>query len=228
MARYDANQLKKTIRRIVKETQKKIDQSGIKVEDILGEPKYEFPVSKDTWYKYKAYLKSKKSKNMQAIKISSLYDFCEYTEVSADYFLGFNKTRVKESSASQIQKDFGFSDEALKVLGEMRRNRYCICDSCCESDLVDYFIKNFAKDLVTKTTNYYCAVNALEEHNRKYTGSDGLIKEEYLAQEGHITVEYQDLESNVYYTKYIVEEKMKEFIESFRKYLTNKESTQCK
>lgn len=84
------------------------------------------PMSRDTYYKYKAYANTKRSKkqkkntSIQSINLSKFFDICVYTDVSADYYLGFNKTKRKEASAERISKEFGLSDESMETLAKIK------------------------------------------------------------------------------------------------------------
>lgn len=84
----------------------------------------DFPISKDTYYAYSSFAKKEKSaKNLQSIDLRRFYDICVYTDVSADYYLGFTKSPRKEQSADMVYKEFGLSREAMKQLVNIHKKK---------------------------------------------------------------------------------------------------------
>lgn len=117
----------------------------------------DFPISRDTYYKYKAYVNSDKSKkknknqNIQSIDLRSFFDICMYTDVSADYLLGFNKTKRKESSAEWACEEFGLSDEALRTLAVIRSNE----KSCGKNNMLLGELSSEIINLILENTTFW-------------------------------------------------------------------------
>lgn len=251
MERYDDEKFLETMKRLVKETQSVLKQSDEKIEDIIVNY-YEsgFPVSKDTWYKYTSFIKPKetpeekpKSKpeenleekpkeKLQAIKVGTLYDFCQYTNVSADYLLGLNDCRVKEASAKQIQEDFGLSDEAIQTMAFMNRHNDIGLlpvnyKKCGEMSFLNEIIVNFPKVILTPAIEYFKAyenyMDFIEKHGKDAGGKKSEI---YLDLEGipvgleDILIEKcQKLKNTLDIKRMNILSELERFLLSFRKIL---------
>jgi len=100
-----------------------------------------FPVSRDTYYNYNRTLNNKSKYNAQAVYLSDFYKICQYTEISADYYLGFIETKRKEESAPQVRKDFGLTDESMFNLSQIKKNKVKYKGEV-SADLVNYILEN--------------------------------------------------------------------------------------
>lgn len=82
------------------------------------------PISKDTYYNYTAYANGKRKENpLKSISLATFYEICKTTNVSADYFLGFIRTKRKEQSADMVSREFGLSDKAMERLRLINNNQ---------------------------------------------------------------------------------------------------------
>lgn len=109
---------------------------------ISEEASKDFPISRDTYYGYSSFAnKEKSAKDIQSIDLRRFYDICTYTDVSADYFLGFRETKRKEVSAEMIRKEYGLSDDAMALLARVN-SRKPECRGELSSDLMDFILKN--------------------------------------------------------------------------------------
>lgn len=126
--------IKKTLKRIVKELNDKIEsirrprpnekERYSKEGFFVSKYKDQFPVSRDTYYSYSAFANSKNpAKNIQSIDLRTFYDICTYTNVSADYLLGLIDTKRKEHSAEKVREEFGLSDKAMERLRQIKNHR---------------------------------------------------------------------------------------------------------
>lgn len=105
----------------------------------------DFPISRDTYYNYSAFVKkpkiSKDDKHIGTIDLNTFFEICKYTDVSADYFLGFCDTTRKEPSAETVRQDFGLSDKAMKRLAEIK-NSTPEFKGDISSDIVNAILEN--------------------------------------------------------------------------------------
>lgn len=118
-----------------------------------------FPMSKDTYYNYTAFVNSEKpAKNIQKIELDTFYNICTYADVSADYLLGFIGTKRKEPTAEMMKQDFGFSDEAMERLIYLKNVRPQILK------VINFTLKNdeFWKQFIPMLSNY---IKANEQRN---------------------------------------------------------------
>lgn len=218
MERYNDEKLLATMKRLVEETQHLLNNADEKIEDIISDNESGFPVSKDTWYKYKTYITSenKKKNNIKAIKIGTLYDFCQYINVSADYLLGFNDCKVKEASAQQIIKDFGLPDDVLRCFSTMKNHSVFLYKTYSVMDFINFFVVHFAEKFVNSIINYLFQLDEFEKFKMKYFDDKEQMKEEYSLDEARLIDEFQDLEEKAYFAKYVITQQIDTFIKSFR------------
>ena len=103
-----------------------------------------FPISRDSYYSYNAFVNAfKPSKNIKSIDLSAFYGICEYTDVSADYLLGFIDSKRKEQSAEMVKKKFGLSDKAMGNLAAIQ-NRKAEGQGELSSDIINFILENGA------------------------------------------------------------------------------------
>lgn len=128
-----------------------------------------FPISKDTYYKYNRALNKNSHFSIQTMLLDDFYNICQYTNVSADYYLGFIKTKRKEPSAARVQKDFGLSDKAMDILSKIN-NHKAEEKGELSADIVNYILedKAFWEELNTKLPAYIAALI----YNRDDTNTD--------------------------------------------------------
>lgn len=101
-----------------------------------------FPFTRETYYTYSSYIDApKRARQISDMRISSLYKVCQYTDVSADYYLGFNDIKRKEPSAERVKRDFGLSDKAMKRLAEIK-NSTPEFKGDISSDIVNAILEN--------------------------------------------------------------------------------------
>lgn len=122
--------IKEILKRVVKSLDSKINmavklntkkETEYKKEDFFVNKKISsgFPVSKDSYYNYTAFVNADTpAKEIGGISLKTLYNICIYTDVSADYLLGFITSERKEESAEMAKKEFGLTDEAMKRLAK--------------------------------------------------------------------------------------------------------------
>lgn len=101
-----------------------------------------FPISRDTYYNYNAFVNAEKpSKNINSIDLSAFYYICKYTDVSADYLLGFIESKRKEQSAEMVRKEFGLSDHAMENLSNKRKHTPEVQGEL-SSDIINFILEN--------------------------------------------------------------------------------------
>lgn len=226
MRRYDFDKFASTIWKMVEEAEEKMKKTDKTIDEILNDDNVDFPVKKDTWYTYKSFISPGASKKVKSIKIGTLYDFCQYTNVSADYLLGLNDCRVKEASAQQIKKDFGLSDEALQCLSKMNERIILPNNQYSEKNFIDFLIVNFASRFLNSILVYFNKLDELDKFKKEYLDDKGRIKEEYLLDEESLIKEYQELEDGIDYEKFSIMQQIDRFITSFKKEFTSQEDLQ--
>jgi len=103
-----------------------------------------YPLSKDTWDNYKKAISKKATTGAQSIKLDTFYDVCVYTDVSADYFLGFIDTKHKDESAQRVKQEFGLSDDAMERLKKIKNRNPCETEykGNVSSELVNLILTN--------------------------------------------------------------------------------------
>lgn len=123
-----------TLNRAMNELNKKIDsiikpngKSLFTKKEFFNRCEYgeieNFPFSRDTYYSYSSIVKRRKSRNnLQSMDLHRFYDICAYTDVSADYLLGFNTSKRKELSAEMVKTEFGLSDKAMERLIKIKKH----------------------------------------------------------------------------------------------------------
>lgn len=140
-------------------------------EDFFNEVrngKRDFPVKKDLYYKFYNTVKKKKAtKIVKNMYLETFYDICKYTDVSADYYLGFIQTKRKEASAPAVKREFGLSDESMDILSQIRK-RGGEEKGGLSSDLMNYIFEDkvFWNELNEKLPPYIAAlVYSLDDIN---------------------------------------------------------------
>lgn len=172
-------EIKATLKRLVKELDEKINifiqarknrgENALK-QDFFQELKHnkvEFPIAKATYYNYTRTINPKCRFSLQTMLLDDFYKICQYTDVSADYYLGFIETKRKETSAPQVTRDFGLSDEAMDTLSQIKQFTP-ECKGEVSSDLVNCILedKEFWNELDLKLPAYIsCLVYHVDERN---------------------------------------------------------------
>ncbi|MFR5876916.1 MAG: hypothetical protein ACLUFN_10565 [Eubacterium sp.] len=147
-------EIKDTLNRIINEL-------DIKIEETIKPKSYEkrkphkadflnnlrlmenFPFTKQTYYSYSSFVKAERtSRKNKGMKVESLYSVCNYTGVSADYFLGFKDTKRQEPSAERVRQDFGLSDKAMENLSKIN-NLKPESKGELSSNLVNMVLENY-------------------------------------------------------------------------------------
>lgn len=126
------------------EYEKKRQKKKIPKSDFLNNQALmkDFPFTKETYYTYSSYIDApKRSREITDMRISSLYKVCLYTDVSADYLLGFTDTKRKDPSAERVRQDFGLSDKAMETLSIINRNKPEVKGEL-SSDIVNLILEN--------------------------------------------------------------------------------------
>lgn len=150
----DTFDMKQIMKKIVRELDEKIEKirkprpnekeryskSGFFV--AVANNDIKFPISKDTYYCYSAFAKNRKSsKPLQSIDLRKFFDICTYTDISADYLLGFIKTKRKEQSAEMVRKEYGLSDKSMRNLIAIK-NRKAEAQGELSSDIMNFILEN--------------------------------------------------------------------------------------
>lgn len=127
--------------------------------DVNGYKEY-LPISEHTYRKYLTMYHDKSEKySGQNMKLSVLFDICQYTEISADYYLGFIDTKRKEPSAPAVKEHFGLSDESMDTLSQIKK-RGGEVKGGLSADLMNYIFedKSFWNELDEKLPAYIAAL----------------------------------------------------------------------
>ena len=231
MGQYNAQMFLKSMRKIVEETKNALKRREFKRADIPNLYPTKFPISSDSWANYVSFVNE--NKKLNDIKIGTLYDLCSYTDVSADYFLGLNETKVKEASSEQIQKDFGLSTDALRCLAQMANHPVVPLPAKYQDfsavDYIDFLIVNFAQKFLSGILDYFYALDEFEAFEAENIDPrTNRIKKKNITTELENTLitEHQELEGTLFDRGRFVEEQVKRLLLQFRKELTKKEDAQ--
>ena len=229
METLNALKLQKIMSRLVEEADAKLKGEDVKMVDVFNNDEdavSEFPIKRDAWYRYSAVANPvsfcKRPKDMS---FKAFYNLCVYTNFSADYFLGFNKVKVKEASAGQVQEDFGISNEALMLLNDMTRHTIVPFPAkykdFAESEFIDFLILRFSRRFLSSIVDYFYKLDELESFRAEYVDPQtGLLKADDLAEQ------YQELEEGVQYEEFILTNRILRFVGELRQELLTKESTE--
>ena len=149
--------IKKVLKKIVEELNIKIDfirRKGRTEKERLDKKDFwakcasfeiDFPIGKDTYYSYTSFVNKKKFKKddkyIRNIDLGTFFEICKYTNVSADYLLGFTDTKRKDPSAERVRQDFGLSDKAMETLSIIRKNNPEVKGEL-SSDIVNLIFEN--------------------------------------------------------------------------------------
>lgn len=168
--------LKQTIKRIVDELEYKIkakirpnpnEKKRLDREGFFMKYMATFPMSKNTYYKYKAFVNDNASFNgLRGMSLDTFYKVCTYTNVSADYLLGFIDTKRKEQSAEMVRKEFGLSDESMAVLKKMKdrelRNEWyepsITLENFTGADFINFILTDYVRELAYYIDFYFSAI----------------------------------------------------------------------
>ncbi|MCI9448932.1 MAG: hypothetical protein HFE30_01600 [Clostridiales bacterium] len=135
-------ELNRKINIVINPNQKKKAMHNKKEFFIKKDMHKDFPISKDTYYNYNAFVNAEKpSKNIKSIDLSVFYYICKYTDVSADYLLGFIESKRKEQSAEMVRKEFGLSDDAMDNLSRIK-NRTPEYTGEVSSDIINTILES--------------------------------------------------------------------------------------
>jgi len=201
------------LERIVEQVEIRMSKEKVSKEKIFESYPYKIPISRKTWYDYK----EKKKKDL---KIGTLYDICNYTNVSADYYLGYNKSVRKEASSLQIKEDYGLTDDALEKLARMHKRtedgafQY---NKLSDVDFINMLIAEFAPNFFSYILCYFTAVDEYEEFKAKYLNKKGKIKKQYLDRESYYIEQYQELTDKVDSEKFKLVQNVFRFVDSLKK-----------
>ena len=144
--------IKEILKKIVEELDQKIETVTNRKNNEITKAEFfrresnnetkDFPVSKDTYNIYSTFAKNKKSnKHIKTISLQCFYDICRYTDVSADYLLGFNTSKRKEESAEKVRQEFGLSDKSMETLSLIKKNKPEVKGEL-SSDIVNIILEN--------------------------------------------------------------------------------------
>lgn len=200
--------------KMIEEESKKNNKT---ITDVINSPT--FPLKDGSLYKYKRH-------DVKSIGLDTFYDICQYTNISADYFLGFNDTPSKESSAKQTHLDYGLSYEALDSLKKMyeRTKRYnANLNLSAENgyidgiDFINFLLVTFAPQFILSIYDYFDALDKFEEFKKEYFPK-GTLKKKFLSEEEQRLIdEYQDLQRKMNFEKFEIIENVFRFLDSYRK-----------
>jgi hypothetical protein len=131
--------IKEIMRKVIDCLTSKEKLTRLEIEERYSKNNY--PLSRHTWDNYKKSISQTAKTGAASMKLDTFYNVCAYTDVSADYLLGFIETKHKEQSADMAKKEFGLSDEAMERLkavnniGSERRGQI-------SSDLISFILAN--------------------------------------------------------------------------------------
>ena len=134
----------------------------------------EYPISVSAWDSYKKTISKTAETGTFSMKLESLYNICAYTDVSADYLLGFTGTKLKDQSAEMVREEFGLTDPALKRLQEMIRKPKLPLPkdyNFDEADYINFLIVNLARPLLHGIRDYFIALDESESYSDKNPGA---------------------------------------------------------
>lgn len=168
--------IKTILNRVVCELNIKIDsvrKKGRKESEVLDKKDFwakcasfeiEFPIGKDTYYSYTRFIHKGKLKStdnsIRSIDLGTFFEICNYTDVSADYLLGFTETKRKDASAERVREDFGLSDKAMETLSIIKKNKAEVKGEL-SSTIVNLILENqeFWQKLNDRLPVYLSSVN---------------------------------------------------------------------
>jgi len=103
---------------------------------------HQFPISRNTYSKYKSFTSERaKFDKIDDMSLAVFYSICTYTDVSADYLLGFIESERKEQSAEMVKNEFGLTDEAMArlIIAKSMENEHM---GEVSSDLINLILEN--------------------------------------------------------------------------------------
>lgn len=209
----------KILGRIVEQITYTMNKTKTKIEDIINSS--EFPLSKKTWYNYKeSNNKTPNRKRIKDINVSTLFGICQYTNVSADYYMCFNDIVRKEVSAEYLIKEFGLTSEALEVLSKMNlhtKNENFQYGKLSDTNFINTLITDFAPKFFSNIIDYYTAEDKLKVFENANMDKKKRLKKKYLtAEESLLIDEYKELQSDVDMQKYILVQNVYRFIDNLK------------
>lgn len=180
-----------------------------------------FPMSKTTYYKYK-------ESALGGMTLDTFYRICTYTDVSADYFLGFIDVQHKKQSAQKVWEEYGLTKDAMDKLVYMKTHSImpfpAKYKNFSESEFVSFLIDNFAVKFEQAIVTYFYALDDLSKNQKKYMNNGKTVKDEYMHEEARIINDYQECEQAVYIQKYIITQLIDTFLDDLTLELTKKEA----
>ena len=213
----------------VKDSKGSIKKKGLTRFEIDEKYKnYKYPISLSAWDSYKKTISKNAKTGISSMNLESLYKICTYTDVSADYMLGFIDTKRKEQLAEMVRKEFGLSDEAMDTLSKAVTHSILPLPSkyknFSESDFISFLIVNFAVRFEQAIIQYFYAEDELNTYNEQYIDNGRTVKDKYMHEEAKITDDCQQLQQAVYSQKYILTQLVDEFLNDLVTELTPKET----
>ncbi len=108
--------LDKAIDKIIKPNNKKLFNKKLYLNGQNNQG-YEPPIYTSAYYKYKHIAKNENHNvDIYSMDLNNFFKICKFTNVSADYYLGFRESTRTEPSAPTVKEDFGLSDKAMETL----------------------------------------------------------------------------------------------------------------
>lgn len=140
----------------------KYNRSKFYEEAREGGEQSDFPITISSYDNYRKLANDKQYANfISDMNLTNFYKICQYTGVSADYYLGFRATKRKELSAPIIKEEFGLSDKSMEMIKETT-NREQRLKGELNSDLFNFILENktFWDDFRYLIPQYYAAYHA--------------------------------------------------------------------
>ena len=100
------------------------------------------PIYTSAYYKYKHIAKNENHNvDIYSMDLNNFFKICKFTNVSADYYLGFRESTRTEPSAPTVKEDFGLSDKAMGNLREIKKKQ-AFFQGELSTDLVNMVLEN--------------------------------------------------------------------------------------
>lgn len=227
---FSPKEFEETMKRIVEEVenvmQNQIEEqkeAGTKLshESILKSYPEEFPIQRDTWYSYKGFVNGRKNINFKTINMQVLADVCNYTNISADYFLGKQKSKTAASSADAMEEEFGLSYKTLNKLLNAKEHEDIVIPErygkVSESEYIEFLINRFSGNFLGHLLNYFEALDKFDEYwFNHYDPKTKKVLAEYLDKEDVTNDKKNELQDNVRFQLFNICNKVIDFFEEFK------------
>lgn len=240
---YDIAAAQKTSKRL-RECRERLKYSQEDMADLNSRGK--FPVKYEALKNYEMKIDEfTKRSNIKGMKLKTFYELCMYYDVSADYLLGFTRSRHTKSTVDYLfppkgrscsrknadyrKMDLGIKDDTIDVLKYLNtepHNQILLPKGYNEisgCDFVNFMICHLAKRLISYTRDYFDTVSSFEEFKDKYCDpKTGNLKKgiDYI---GDFANDYQEAEYAANAAKFSVMQVVERFLDELREELLIKD-----